>query len=65
MTILTEEQTYDLADKIYWQVLNVMGCEKECVENAFRGTINTKLGESLYFAIEQTIQDFETENDDD
>lgn len=62
MTILTEEQTYDLADVIYWQVINVLDCEKSCVKTDENGSRNTELGESLYFAIEQTIQDFEQEN---
>jgi hypothetical protein len=58
MTILTEEQSYDLADKIYWQVLNVLECEDACVKSDENGSCNTELGESLYFTIEQTIQDY-------
>ena len=62
---LRDEQIYELADTLYWQILNVLDIEHICIEVNNDGTRNTELGRELYYTIEQTIQDFGMENDDD
>jgi hypothetical protein len=55
---LDEYFVYDLADKIYWEVLDVLKIEHKCVEvdpDDPEGTKNTELGMELYFAIENII----------
>jgi len=55
---LDEYFVYDLADKIYWEVLDVLKIEHKCVENDPENsdsTRNTELGMELYFAIENII----------
>ena len=55
---LDEHFVYDLADKIYWEVLDVLKIEHKCVEvdpDDPEGTKNTELGMELYFAIENII----------
>jgi hypothetical protein len=56
---LDEYFVYDLADKIYWEVLDVLKIEHKCVEvdpDDPEGTKNTELGMELYFAIENIIE---------
>ena len=58
-TSLDDEQlVYDLADKIYWQVLQMLDIESKCVEVTETGTQNTELGTMLYYTIESTIEDY-------
>ena len=57
-TPITQEDTWELADLIYWQVLDVLKIEDVCVEDDTDtdGTRNTEMGESLYYTIENTLQ---------
>lgn len=56
---------YDLADKIYWQVLQALSLEQFCVIATETGTQNTELGTMLYYTIESTIEDYLEELSDD
>jgi hypothetical protein len=57
-TPITQEDTWELADLIYWQVLDVLKIEDVCVEDDpdTDGSKNTEMGESLYYTIENTLQ---------
>lgn len=49
---------YDLADRVYWQILQALAIEAECVEVTETSTQNTELGTMLYYTIESTIEDY-------
>jgi hypothetical protein len=55
---IDQEDVWELADLLYWQVLDVLGIEDKCVMDNpdDEGTRNTELGEELYNTIENSIQ---------
>jgi hypothetical protein len=55
---MDREDVYDLADKIYWEVIDILGVTSKCViadQDNPDDTINTELGTELYYAIEDII----------
>lgn len=63
--VITEEDVWEVADTLYWQILNVLGIEDECVEldPDSDGTRNTEKGEALYYCIEDTLQAWREQTD--
>jgi hypothetical protein len=57
--VIIQEDVWELADTLYWEVVTKLNIVDECVvddpDNS-EGTRNTEKGESLYYAIEDTIQ---------
>ena len=50
----------ELADKIYFDVLDILDIHDKCIEPDLEnkdGTKNTKLGQDLYWSIESILQD--------
>ena len=60
MKALRDDQIYDLADKIYWTVLDALNIESDCVmlDPDNDGTKNTEKGTNLYYAIEESLQNY-------
>jgi hypothetical protein len=56
--ILDLEQVCDIADKVYFDVINHLDIEHKCVEDDpdTDGTRNTEYGQDLYFLIEDAIE---------
>jgi len=56
--ILELEQICDIADKVYFDVINHLDIEHKCIEEDedTEGTKNTEFGEDLYFLIEDAIE---------
>ena len=63
--VISEEDVWELADTLYWQVINVLNIEDECVEldPETDGTRNTEKGEALYYCLEDTIQAWKENTD--
>ena len=64
--VITDNDLFDLADAIYWRVVEGLGIEDQCVEDDLEtgGTKNTQKGINLYWTIEQAILDHvEIKND--
>jgi len=65
------DEVCDLANDIYWEVVNKFNAEDKCVmddPNNKGGTRNTEFGQELYYAIEDTIKEsinFEEDNDEE
>ena len=54
------ELACELADKIYFDVLDILDIHDKCTEPDIEnkgGTRNTELGKELYWSIEGTLQD--------
>ena len=54
------ELSCELADKIYFDVLDILDIHDKCTEPDLEnegGTRNTELGKELYWSIEGTLQD--------
>ena len=66
---LTFEEVCDLANDVYWEVVNKFDAEDKCVmddPDNKGGTRNTEFGQELYYAIEDTIKEsINYEEDDD
>ena len=58
INILELEQICDIADKVYFDVINHLDIEHKCIEDDedTGGTKNTEFGEDLYFLIEDAIE---------
>lgn len=57
---LRDDQIYDYAERIYFNVIAQLGIESECIEpdpDNEGGTRNTEKGRDLYFTIEETLQE--------
>jgi hypothetical protein len=54
---IEDNDIFDLADAVYWRVIDHLGIEDKCVEDNpdDDGTQNTEFGRELYFLIEETI----------
>jgi hypothetical protein len=50
-------QTLELAENIYFAVVEQLGIEDECIEPFLDGTKNTEKGEALYYLIEGMLTD--------
>ena len=63
------DEVCDLANDIYWEVVNKFNAEDKCVmddPDNKGGTRNTEFGQELYYAIEDTIKEsINFEEDDD
>ena len=55
--ILELDQVCDIADKVYFDVIDHLGIESKCVEDDedTDGTKNTEYGSELYYLIEYAI----------
>lgn len=49
---------YALADDLYFEIIKMLGIEKECVVESKHqeGTENTRLGRHLYYLIEDVLR---------
>ena len=58
INILELEQICDIADKVYFDVINHLNIEHKCIEDDedSGGTKNTEYGTDLYFLIEGAIE---------
>ncbi|MFY8159721.1 MAG: hypothetical protein ACOVNU_00185 [Candidatus Kapaibacteriota bacterium] len=57
--ILELDQICDIADKVYFDIVNYLGISYKCVEDDPenpQGTRNTEYGEDLYYSIEEAIK---------
>lgn len=57
---LTFEEVCDLANDVYWEVVNKFNAEDKCVmddPDNEGGTRNTEFGQELYYLIEDTIKE--------
>jgi len=58
MNILELDQICDIADKVYFDIVNHLDLEHKCIEDDKEsgGTRNTEYGSDLYFLIEDAIE---------
>ena len=56
--ILDLDQICDIADRVYFDVINYLNIEHKCIEDDpdSEGTKNTEFGSDLYFLIEDAIE---------
>jgi hypothetical protein len=56
--ILELDQICNIADRVYFDVINHLDIEHKCIEEDAEtgGTKNTEYGEDLYFLIEEAIE---------
>ena len=57
--MVAEHIIYDLADRVYWRVIDQLNIEHKCIEvdpENPEGTRNTEMGIDLYYAIESAIE---------
>ena len=57
INILELDQICDIADKVYFDVINHLDIEHKCIEDDEEtgGTKNTEKGEELYYLIENAV----------
>lgn len=57
INILELDQICDIADKVYFDVINHLDIEHKCIEDDAEtgGTKNTEKGEELYYLIENAV----------
>jgi hypothetical protein len=51
------DQVADIADRVYWRVLEELNIYDDCVIGTDQGSENTDLGRDLYYTIEHAIAD--------
>ncbi len=51
------DQVADIADRVYWRVLEELCIYDDCVIGTEEGSENTDLGRDLYYTIEHAIAD--------
>ena len=58
INVLDLEQICDIADRVYFDVINHLDIEHKCIEDDEEtgGTKNTEFGSDLYFLIEDAIE---------
>jgi len=58
INILELDQICNIADRVYFDVINHLDIEHKCIEKDAEtgGTKNTEYGEDLYFLIEEAIE---------
>jgi NH3-dependent NAD+ synthetase len=56
---LSKQQIYELAESVYWNVIEHLEIEHECIEDLDdgEGTQNTEKGTQLYYAIEDNLME--------
>jgi hypothetical protein len=68
---LTFDEVCDLANDVYWEVVNKFNAEDKCVmddPDNKGGIRNTEFGQDLYYSIEDTIKNsinYKEEGDED
>jgi hypothetical protein len=57
--LISDNDVFDMADRVYWNVINFLGIEDDCVEldPDTNGTRNTEHGALLYNVIEAALFD--------
>ena len=68
INILELDQVYNIADKVYFDVINKLNIYDKCVQDdpSTDGTMNTQFGTELYYSIEDSIKsaiDYQGEED--
>lgn len=58
INILELDQICNIADRVYFDVINHLDIEHKCIEDdaETEGTKNTEFGSDLYFLIEEAIE---------